>query len=316
MTTKMTTKQLFDDDMFLETNSSTDDALFIDLAYKYYLKRSPEPKGKNEYLAKINQGILNRHDLIKEIRSSREFSNVCNKAYRQELMSSCSGIEFVFVHIPKTAGNTFNHVLDKIYGKETQFDDTGYTIEQIILNQLITPEYKVLRGHIPVWKYKNLMSSLPKAKIVTWLRNPIMRLISWYCFCISQPPEEVGGGLPGHTNQNKISFEEFIEHPEAQNAMHKQLDGMELTQYDFVGIVEFYKEDFSELKNMLSWPELPISSSNPNKFPGYKEFVKNILSNQKLVKKISHLNDKDIELYKEGIYLRSNRILKQKAGVL
>jgi hypothetical protein len=82
---------------------------------------------------------------------------------------------------------------------------------------------------------------------------------------------------------------------------------MKLTDFYWVGIQEFFRDDLNDIKNHLGLPPLKFLSSNRNAYDNYQDQVMNILNDQCLVKKIVDLNSADMELYQEALSLISQR---------
>jgi hypothetical protein len=220
--------------------------------------------------------------------------------------SNSNNIEIISVHVPKTAGATLGHViLPQIYGQERIFYDYESLPVEGLENQ-IKSEHQVIHGHFPAVKY---MSQYPNAKIIVWLRNPINYLLSWYYFMQTFSIEEkTSGKFHKYIVNNQISFKDFIELPEAQNSISRYyLKGIKLEDLYFVGIQEFFREDWRELQNLLNWPEVNIKHSNRNTYPDYEEQVRSILSDRRLIGKIASLNREDMELYQNALNLRAKR---------
>jgi hypothetical protein len=220
--------------------------------------------------------------------------------------SNSNSIEIISVHVPKTAGATFGHViLPQIYGQERIFYDYESLPVEVLQTQ-IKSEYKVVHGHFPAVKY---ISKYPNAKIIVWLRNPINFLISWYYFWLTFPTDApTSSNFHKYVVNNKLCFEDFIEFPKPQNSISRYyLKGIKLEDLYFVGIQEFFREDLRELQNLLNWPEVKVTPSNRNRYHDYESRVRDILKDRRLIGKIASLNSADMELYQNALNLRAKR---------
>lgn len=220
--------------------------------------------------------------------------------------SASDSVEIISVHVHKTAGTTFGRIiLPQIYSLEKIFYDYESLPVEALQDQ-IKFEHKVIHGHFPAVKY---ISKYPNAKIIIWLRNPINYLISAYYFWLTLPTD-----VPNSTDfhkyvvNNQISFEEFINCQPTQNVISRYYcQGINLEKFQFIGIEEFFREDLRELQQLLNWPEVKVTPSNRNTYPDYKDLVKNILNDRRLIRKIVSLNREDMELYQEALNLRAKR---------
>jgi hypothetical protein len=97
----------------------------------------------------------------------------------------------VSVHLPKTAGTTFRHMLQQAFPALTL--DYGEP-------HILAPHIGCIHGHFFVEKYTGI---LPRARFIAWLRDPIERLVSQYHYWLRTPgsgkrrPSGAGGILPG-----------------------------------------------------------------------------------------------------------------------
>ncbi len=214
----------------------------------------------------------------------------------------------ISIHVPKTAGTTFKKVLRQIYDPEEIFFD--YPHRGNLRHKMLTnpkPEVKVIHGHFSGNKYD---SKFPEFRKIIWLRDPIKRLISLYFFWKSwQILVESDAENLAPVRESSLTFIEFAEKPEMQNIIKsKYVQEQKLTDFYFVGIQEFFREDLHELKVMLNWPEYQLETQNTNPYPEYKSLLEEVLSNQEILGKISAINQEDIELYREALSLRETRI--------
>jgi len=212
-------------------------------------------------------------------------------------------IEIVSVHLPKTSGHAFAEALLQVYNIKEIFFDYPYQAEANLVR--IENQIRVIQGHFPATKYRNLF---PNAKIITWLRNPIERLISHYFFWKSIPLEEKNTSQR-LLQENDLDLVQFSELPEMQNYITSFFIGeMKITDFYFVGIQSFFKEDLKELSVELGWPELKaIAKINPNTYPGYKERSQELLKNSRVIARLEYLNRQDMELYEQALKYRQKR---------
>lgn len=99
--------------------------------------------------------------------------------------------KLVFVHIPRTAGVAFGEMLEDVYhGHRTlQFyaDETGSTNRAIEeFRKLPEPDkhaYHLIRGHFPL----EMTQDLADFEFITFLRDPVHRLVSYYYSILSDP---------------------------------------------------------------------------------------------------------------------------------
>ena len=152
-------------------------------------------------------------------------------------------VGIVSVHIPKTAGSSFRTLLTQIYGNRLALDYGGE------VTGLGSAE--VVHGHFAATKY---LERFPDAKIITWLRHPVERVISYYYYWLRTERH----GNPNHDYflDNKLSLLEFARFPPLRREIASYIEGVDPGRFFFVGIVERYGCDVQKLAELLDWPEI------------------------------------------------------------
>ncbi|WP_150111603.1 FkbM family methyltransferase [Oscillatoria nigro-viridis] len=228
-------------------------------------------------------------------------------------------VEIISVHLPKTAGSTFRQILIQVYGSEQVFCDyflDGFTekVESRPVThalEWISPQHRVIHGHFPVSKYKEYF---PEAKWIIWLRNPILKLISYYFFQKGIPATD-DSPLIRHIQETQMDIFEFAELPAIKYwSAPSIISGMKLSDFYFVGIQDFFKEDMEDLKKKLGWSEMEVSVFNENPYPKYQNLLQEMLDDSKLMNNLEHILSADMELYQEALNLREKRRGESKAA--
>jgi hypothetical protein len=221
-------------------------------------------------------------------------------------LSLPSSVELISVHIPKTAGSTFGGgILPYIYGEENiLYDYDGLSVETLIKQGKLTNKIKAIHGHFPAVKYKYLFD---KVKLVVWLRNPILMLISWYYFW-NYKRDVFYDKSHKYVVENSISFRDYIEMEYKENNIKAYfLEGLELKNFNFVGLQEFFSEDLLELTNLLGWRMVDIPIYNINKYPDYQKQVIKTLGDISISKRILDIKKDDMDMYKLALKMRYER---------
>lgn len=138
------------------------------------------------------------------------------------------------VHIPKTGGTTFLSVLEQHYGNRLVKD---YETPREEVNRLIggRGEYCV-HGHFHVEKYLDV----PDATFVTWMRDPIDRLISYYNFWFNyRYPQHP---LWRRVYYDKMDFMSFAKLCNIGDEQSRYFSGKPLDEFAFVGVSEMFSE--------------------------------------------------------------------------
>jgi len=202
---------------------------------------------------------------------------------RTRSLSSSSALQLISLHLPKTAGTSFRHTLEERYPDLIYFDYDGK------FNPDLGP-MKVVHGHMQAFRY---VSFYPNAKLITWLRNPVDRIISYFNFWKT---------LPRHGNANHdyvldydLSLIEFAETEFIRNeVVGHYMKNLALSRFDFVGVIERYQEDLVRLAEMMGWPRVTLYKSNPG--PQSSEVSEAERS------KIRSLLKTEVEVYEAAFY--------------
>ena len=107
-----------------------------------------------------------------------------------------------------------------------------------------------------------------------------------------------------------MSLLEFAE-LNAKNAISPLTDfycrDVDLTDFYFVGIQEFFQDDLAELKQMLGWPDFKREVFNQNNYPNYPDYLQKALAHKNTMKKLTEITSKDMELYQTALDMRAKR---------
>jgi len=219
----------------------------------------------------------------------------------------------ISVHLPKTAGSSFRASLEQHFNQKMFFDYADLPINtppfQRNSNALISGlenaerdfgEVECIHGHFMPAKYL-LLNTVKPLTFVTWMRDPVERIVSHYYFWQRRYWPEAP---PLHKRivEEKWSLEKFCLSEEMQNFYHQFLWGFPLHNFDFIGITEHYEDDFKYFsqtflhQNLASF-KVNINENNKGKYP----------LNKSLRKQIESFHEVDMELYHQALKLRSQR---------
>ena len=219
-------------------------------------------------------------------------------------------VELISVHVPKSAGTTFSHILARQYGVGLYMDYGHEPIhpalakkdpeiwrrEQAEKAALLPAPTRVIHGHFWAGKYDQIF---PGAKKITWLREPVQRLISHYFYFKSHPdlPHPINHRL----HEQNLSLLDFARLPALQNVLTRRwLRDTPLSAFDFVGVQEHFAADLAALQRDLGWNPVEITRENPTLHEEYER----ARADAAAFAELEELNRADLELYRAALALR------------
>ena len=216
-------------------------------------------------------------------------------------------LELISIHIPKTAGTSFRNSLEGVYGKEEVIRlDIGLVRQEVRVWEALydadqlPPRTKVVHGHFSYPLLTRHFEIDPSIPVITWLRDPVKRVVSNYLYLAKRLAEELKEEERGLNILKKMqrSLIEYASYEPSQNRMTRFLEGLDLERMAFVGLVESYDEDLAHLATRLDWTDYPVFH--------YNQTGKNSgdISEREL-DLIRSLNQEDIRLYERAQELRA-----------
>lgn len=223
----------------------------------------------------------------------------------------------ISLHMPKTAGNSFLNALNKKYGPHLKQDYGDMArIQEYLAGQIPAEsvygdsaaekneldKVNCIHGHFLAQKYNHLLRE-KRARLVTWLRDPVERLISHYNFFILSYDPLTAGPLFKKVIEESWTLEKFCFSEEFKNLYSKYLQGFPREYIEFIGITEYYSDDLRWFSRMYLNKDVPVSKINcaPKSMeasgsidPGFRRAVESF-----------HI--KDAELYKYALEKRNLR---------
>ncbi len=217
----------------------------------------------------------------------------------------------IFVHIPKSAGTSFKGLLKKIYkpseiivvDSDGWYKDMNYSVAANRTNlpgaQQIQPpaSVKCITGHFNASCFVNLY---PNADYITWVRDPIQRMISHYNYYL-RIGAYYGQIAPTKRSYDIIDLETYATHSYNVNFM-TQLINIPLTKFKFIGIVEKYDEEIKRFKETFGI-DINEESQHYNLNPEKKSVQETYNVSDEQKEKLMKLHAEDYKLYNECLKL-------------
>lgn len=218
-----------------------------------------------------------------------------------------------FLHIPKTAGTTFNSILKRQYFGKKSFNFTSDIASDKkrfeALSEKDRASIALFTGHAPI---KTGIKEADNAIIITFLREPISRVKS-LCQHVSEgkspylldkfPPSTFNlddfleSGIPELENfQTRALVNSRQDDPSSfAGLIHSETKDMALNvlfnKVSYFGLQEYFNESLLIFSSALNW-RMPVYASKNT-----KKVSKSIVFEQRHLEKITALNKLDLEIY-------------------
>ncbi len=210
-------------------------------------------------------------------------------------------MRYASIHIPKTAGTSFHAFLSNYF-------DTSHAIKRREVadgSWLGALSHEVVHGHVTYKEFRPFLTS--EVRLLTWLRDPVARVVSNYRFFIrglNDPNYRNPTTYAINAHRKSESLLEYAAREETQNVMTKYLAGAELNSLFFIGLVEDLEGSMNRLSALLS-PEInaPTSLDHLNKLGTSPSISSEIQAT------VSKYNQKDIDLYQRALHELKQREL-------
>lgn len=216
----------------------------------------------------------------------------------------------ISLHLPKTAGSSFAKSLEEHFGAALLKDYGDFPIN--------TPEYQrnkaalqaslqnaeerdfssieCIHGHFLPLKYL-LLSVRQELKFVTWMRDPVQRMLSHYYFWKRTYNRETSARLHCRVVEENWSVERFCLSQELRDIYKQFLWGFPLEKFDFIGIIDHYQSDFIYFCKKYLGVHLEEYKENIGDKSQY-------LIDEKLYNDIKNFHRYDMDLYKKALTQR------------
>lgn len=208
-------------------------------------------------------------------------------------------IQLLSIHIPKTAGTSFYHVLEQVYSDGLSPSIKRRHLGGIQQYNIDLSQYRIVHGHV-TWEEAAPFCDPKKTKIICWLRNPVDRVLSNYRFFINGLAHRERNPKVAELNRHRKheSLLEYAAREENRNRMSKFTAGLAPEDFFFIGLVECFDQDLNNLAKLLDWPTFEYP--HLNKATSADAFPLDVRE------AVANLNVHDMDFYSKVIALKAN----------
>jgi hypothetical protein len=219
-------------------------------------------------------------------------------------------LEVISLHVPKCAGSSLKSTLQDAFGPQSVYEDyadrpldpasplrrdpAAFFAAAEAAGCAHLDGKRVVHGHFHALKY----AKLPCRHRITFLREPVDRLISHYFFWKTLGRH--GHSLHDYFLDHQLDIEQFAQLPVIRTAYSESFfGGADMRAFDFIGFCDDYERDLARLAARLGAALRP-THANPTATGGYPEERRAILENRPLLARLRAILRDDIEFY-EGL---------------
>lgn len=228
----------------------------------------------------------------------------------------------ISLHIPKTAGTSLATSLRLHFGDGLRLDyaDTPMQVPRArrqwraardgwLLRKSLPQKTRCVHGHFLAVKYR-LACTGRNATFVTWLREPVQRMVSHYHFWRRDYTPNAAEPLRRKMVEEDWSLERFCLGPEMQNLYRRYLWAFAPRRFDFIGITEHYSDDLVEFSARYldgSRSGQDVVNANPERAKSGYEVEPD------LRRKIEFHHSHDVALYRWAVTQRTRRLASRQS---
>jgi hypothetical protein len=221
----------------------------------------------------------------------------------------------ISVHLPKTAGKSFEAALQARFGSALREDYGTFpmntprperhraALEACLTNASASFDgVSCIHGHFLPLKYLLLADQRP-VTFVTWLRHPVQRAISNYHYWRRAYDPSVARPLHRRVVEEDWTLERFCLCDEMRDMYTQFLWGFPLENFDFIGITEHFDADLAEFA--ARHLGIAVTAERLNAATGAGE---SYTIETGLHRRIAAFHGRDMALYARALALRQARL--------
>ncbi|MDP5055205.1 MAG: sulfotransferase family protein, partial [Congregibacter sp.] len=223
----------------------------------------------------------------------------------------------ISVHMPKTAGSSFQATLASHFGESLQLRYQDRPLHRSAWSRNIDaskhcisnrtpgsfgPGVRCIHGHFLPLRYRLAHAEAPLL-FVTWLRDPIQRLLSHYHYWQRSYQPQESGELHRRMIEENWTLEQFALCREIRNLYGKFLWGFPMSRFDFIGITEDYAAELEHFGRLMLKSPVSMEEYNRNPDQGDEKYS----LNASLRRSIERAHAADIKLYHRALAMREKR---------
>ncbi len=217
---------------------------------------------------------------------------------------SPSFAQYLSIHIPKTAGVSVRNILKEHFGPGfVQYywqitDAWGRVLPKV------PAQAACVHGH---YEADKLTDIFPQARLITWVRDPVERVVSSYYHRLRDPDPK--HPVCHELHSKRLSMADYAALPLVRNEMTHYFGRKKPADFHFIGIVEEFERSLAVMTRLLGLPAAPLrrDNVNPEKAAGRYEL------DPAVRREILAANQQDADLYAECVSRWGGQVLERSA---
>lgn len=193
------------------------------------------------------------------------------------------------VHIPKTGGVSFRKILAQLYGEDFLLKYWQMTDAYGRVVTKIPAHVRCIHGH---YSPEVLLPEFPNARLITWVRDPVERVVSSYFHRLREPDWQ--HPVTRELHEKKLSLVEFAALKLMRNEMARYIGGRQVEDFSFIGRVEAFDESLAWFLREFGFNRTAIPRENCNP----ERLTSRYAIDAATRIRIAALNERDYEIYR------------------
>ncbi|HEY1764120.1 MAG TPA: sulfotransferase family 2 domain-containing protein [Opitutaceae bacterium] len=169
----------------------------------------------------------------------------------------------VSVHVPKSAGTSFRRVLDEVCGARIWYNYGTIFSRAQAKADLVPTGTRFIHGHFLADAFDDLF---PERSLVTWVRDPVERLLSNYHHFLRSP--DMRDDCCRALHEQKLNLRQFADLEFMRNYTGHYLANKPVEAFAFIGVAERFEESirlFCETFGFRDAHRIPRDNTNPER---------------------------------------------------
>lgn len=163
------------------------------------------------------------------------------------------------LHIPKAAGSTLVASYRGAFGDRALYHNAHPDIVYETSKRDLEERYDVIHGHLDLSRLKGIIDD--DTKIVTFLRDPVQRVVSSYHY---HTKPDVTGDVATLVKSRNMSLAEFAQLPGQSNLQSRMIAPIGRDRLNFIGFSETFSDSLARLSDYIGTALVNEANRNAN----------------------------------------------------